>query len=226
MASRSLTPARALRRPRRIDARAVVGVILLVVAIVGAVIAWSLAFDTQAVLVATRDLPARAILGPSDVAQANVRLDERLLQTALPASDLGRVVGQPLAEPVHAHQILVRPQLSPRPPLPAQHMALTVPVSPATALGGQVHVGDEVQVLVTVAKGRPDSRTTPLLPRVVVLDVGYEARGGALTGGGGDGAPRVIQWVTLALTPDQAQQLAQAKWNGEIDLALLPPTTS
>lgn len=227
MAATTLTPTRALHQPRRLDMRAVFGVFLLLVSTGGAIAAWSAMSDAQAVVVATRDLPAGATIGPSDLTVARVRLDDTLYQAAVPAGEQSQLVGRQLAQPVHANQLLVRAQLSGRPPLGQDQLALTVPVSAQTAVGGRLRAGDSVQVLVTVDKGRPEARTTVVLPRVTVYEVGYGERLAAVNTAGGETSGRPAQgpisWVTLIVTPEQSVQLAQAKWAGEVDLALLPP---
>ncbi|CCF85426.1 Flp pilus assembly protein CpaB [Nitrolancea hollandica] len=228
MATRSLSPSRVLRRPRRIDLRAVIGVFLLLAATGGSIAFWSASSDTQSVLVATRDLPAGATLTTQDLAIAQIRADDTIYQTALPAGSLESLIGKQLAEPVHGHQLLARAQVSNRPLLGADQLAMTIPVKPETATGGVVRPGDAVQVLLTANPGKEDSRTTVILPRVTVYDAGHEA-GSHITGTVGVGAgERVAEqgpltWLTLLVTQDQAVQLAQAKWNGELDVALLPP---
>lgn len=227
MAVATLTPTRALRQPRRLDMRAVFGVFLLLVATGGAIAAWSVMSDAQAVLVATRDLPAGATIGPADLSVARVRLDDSLYQAAVPANEQSQLVGRQVAGPVHARQLLVRAQLSARPPLGENQLALTVPVSAQTAVGGRLRAGDSVQVLVTLDKGKPEARTSVVLPRVTVYEVGYGERLAAVNTAGSDPAGRPTQgpisWVTLILSPEQSVQVAQAKWAGELDLALLPP---
>jgi len=97
------------------------------------------------------------------------------------------------------------------------------------ATGGLVRPGDAVQVLLTANPGKADSQTTVILPRVTVYDAGYEA-GSTMVGTTGAGGtrgrvaePGPLTWLTLLVTQDQAVQLVQAKWNGELDVALLPP---
>src|SRR5258708_2723442 len=136
MSATSLTPARALQQPRPIDWRAVIGVLLTLLTIAGAVIFWTASSDTRSVLVATRDLPAGAILGAADLGVARVRVDDTIYQSSVPASDLNALVGRQLGEPVHAHQLLARAQVSARPRLGAEQVALTLAVSPDTAVGG------------------------------------------------------------------------------------------
>ena len=174
MASTTLTPRRALRKPWRLDSRALFGLFLMLVSIGGSIAFWSTSTDTRAVLVATRDRPTGATLGASDVAIANVRVDDAIFAAAVPAEEQATVVGRQLAEPLHGQQILVRAQLSGRPPLTSGQMALTIQVSADTAAGGLIRPGDSVQVLVTTNKGRPESRTSVVLPRVTVYEVGRD----------------------------------------------------
>lgn len=223
MSTSSLTPSRALRRPRRIDLRAVFGIALMLVAIGGSMAFWTLTSDARSVLIATRDLPATAVLSASDVAIARVRVDDRMYQVAIPGGEMNNVVGKALSLPVQANEMLVHGHLAPRPPLNPDQRAFTIPVTPDTAAGGRLRSGDSVEIRLTVNKGKPDVRTTVLLPRVTVYDVGYESRVSAL---GADSAgavsPGTIKWLTLAVTSDQADALAQARWSGELDVALRP----
>ena len=174
MASTTLTPRCALRKPWRLDSRALFGLFLMLVSVGGSVVFWSTSTDTKAVLVATRDRPNGAVLGASDVAVTNVRVDDAIFAAAVPAEERATVVGQQLAGPLHDQQILVRAQFSGRPPLMPGQLAMTIPVSTDTAAGGLIRPGDSVQIVVTTNKGRPESRTSVVLPRVTVYEVGRE----------------------------------------------------
>ena len=227
MAMAALSPTRVLRRPRRLDLRAVFGLLLLLVAIAGSVAFWSASSATQAVVVATRELPAGATVSESDLAVARVRVDGAIYQQTVPAIDLGTLVGKQLTEPVHLDQILVWPQLSSHLPLAADQMAFTIPVTADTAAGGRIRPRDIVEVLVTTGKGTSSPRSAVVLARATVYDVGYggtvttiNTSGSALTGG--PSGPGAISWVTLIVTQQQALQLAQAKWSGQLDVALRP----
>lgn len=225
MASATLSPARALRRPRRLDARPLFGIFLMLVAIGGSVAFWTASTDTRAVLVATRDLPAGATLGPADLAVARVRVDDAIYQAAVSAEEQSELIGKQLAEPAHAQQLLVRGQLTGRPPLGPGQLALTIRVGSDTAVGGRVRPGDAVQVLVTTNKGRPESRTAVVLPRVTVYDIGHDERLAVINTAGPSGSDQPqapLSSLTLIVNQEQALQLAQAKWNGELDVALLP----
>jgi Flp pilus assembly protein CpaB len=225
VASTTLTLSRALRRPRRLDGRALFGIFLLLLATGGSITFWSASSDTRALLVASRDLPAGSELTASDLAVARVRVDESIFRAAVPASELGSLLGKQLAEPVHAQQILVRAQLSTRPRLGPEEMALTVPISPETAVGGQLRAGDLVQLLFTTNKGRPEARTTVVLPRATVYEVGHDQRVAVVNTELADRSTTqgAAKWLTLVVSQEQALRLAEARWAGELDVMLLPP---
>ncbi len=239
MAVAHVSPTHALREPRRIDWRAALGILVTLSATGGSLLFWSTTSDTRSVLVATRDLPPGAVLSISDVAAARVRMEDALYRAAIPLADQGQVVGKQLAEPVHAQQVLVRPQFAAMSLLTVEQGAMTIPVTAETAAGGRLQPGDSVQVLVTVAKGKPESRTIVVLPRVTVYDVGYDGRvavvnASAASASSADAAGTAssratrgaLTSVTLAVTQDQALQLAQARWNGDLDVILLPPAAA
>ena len=222
----ALSPARALRRPRHLDLRAVLGVVLMLFTIAGSMVVWSALSDTRAVLVATRDVPAGAVLSSGDVSITHLRLDDSIYQAAVPADNVAALVGKQLAEPVHAHQILVQSQLNPRAALAAGQVAMTIAMTAENAGGGEIRAGDSVEVFQTINKGKPDSKTAVVLPRVVVYSVGYDQQSTVSNSGGstsGTAPTGVLKSVTLAVSQDQAAALALAKWNSDLDLVLLPP---
>jgi Flp pilus assembly protein CpaB len=222
MTASSLTPARAIRRPRQIDLRAVLSLLVTMAAIGGMLLYANSFAATRPLLIATRDLPAGAILNAADLEVAQVRVDDRIFAAAVPGDALGDVLGRPLADPVHAPQILVRAQVSGRPRLAPDQLALTIPVSAASAAGGQLREGDEVQVLLTRNEGKPDSETTVVLERVRIYGIGYDERA-ALRPASEPSTPGTLAWLTLIVTDEQARILANARHSGELDVALLPP---
>ncbi len=224
MTTATLSPTRALRRPRRLDWRALFGLFLLLVATGGSITFWSASSDTRTLLVATRDLPAGAELRDGDLAVARVRVDDAIYQASVPAAELASLLGQQLAEPIHAQQLLARAQLSTRPRLGPNQVALTIAISPETAVGGRLRPGDAVQVLLTTNKGKPEARTTVVLPRATVYDVGHDQRVTVINTDMADrsAAQGTVKWLTLVGTQEQALQLAQAKGQGDLDVALLP----
>ena len=96
MAVATLSPARALRRPRRADPRAIVGVFLTLAALAGSVAFWVSATDARPVLIAARDLPAGATLTAADLGIAYIRADDAVYRAALP-SDNARLTRRPSA---------------------------------------------------------------------------------------------------------------------------------
>jgi Flp pilus assembly protein CpaB len=226
MAVATLTPARALRRPRRADPRALIGVFVTLAALAGSVAFWVTSSDARPVLVATRDLPVGTTLRASDLTIAYVRMDDALYRAALPADMLETLIGRPLGEPVHAQQVLARAQVTSRVGLAADQVAMTIPARPDSAVDGRLRPGDTVQVLVTVIdKTRNEAHTRQILDRAQVFEVGRDQSFGSSSATvEPDRSTRgSISSVTLAITVDQARQLAEARRTGELDVLLLPP---
>jgi Flp pilus assembly protein CpaB len=226
MAVATLTPARALRRPRRADPRALIGVFVTLAALAGSVAFWVTSSDARPVLVATRDLPVGTTLRASDLTIAYVRMDDALYRAALPADMLETLIGRPLGEPVHAQQVLARAQVASRVGLAADQVAMTIPARPDSAVDGRLRPGDTVQVLVTVIdKTRNEAHTRQILDRAQVFEVGRDQSFGSSSATvEPDRSTRgSISSVTLAITADQARQLAEARRTGELDVLLLPP---
>jgi len=226
MAVATLSPARVLRRPRRADPRALIGMCLTLAALAGSVAFWVSATDTRPVLIATHDLPAGATLRRSDLSISYVRLDEPVYRAALSSEALESLVGRRLGEPLHADQLLARAQLADQFGLAPEQVAITIPARPDSAVNGRLRPGDAVQVLVTVAdKARGEVHAHPVLDRAVVFEVGRDTSLASSAGSdASDGARGSIASVTLAVTADQARKLAEARRSGELDILLLPPS--
>ena len=227
MVAATLTPERAIRQPRRIDGRALVGLFLLFAAIAGAILFWQSVNDTRGVVIATRDLPAGATLSASDLAVARLRADDAVYAAAVPADGLSGLVGRQLAEPVHAQQLLVTAQIAAKPRLGPDQLVLTVPASPTTAAGGRVRPGDEVVVIASFDKGKATARTEVVIPRASVYDVGEDRPLTVVNTGGSDAAARAgsgsIGWISLIVDRPQAVRLSDARVNAELSIGLLPP---
>ncbi|HEV7661950.1 MAG TPA: RcpC/CpaB family pilus assembly protein, partial [Chloroflexota bacterium] len=119
--------------------------------------------------------------------------------------------------------------------LASDQVAITIPARPESAVNGRLRAGDSVQVLLTVAdKARSEAHTRTVLERAVVFEVGrdqsFGTSGSTTTTSStfstdAEGLPRgAIASVTLAVTGEQARQLAEARRSGELDVLLLPPT--
>jgi Flp pilus assembly protein CpaB len=226
MAVATLNSARALRRPRRADPRALIGIFLTLAALAASVAFWVGASDARPVVVATRDLPAGATLRSSDLTLAYVRMDDALFAAALSSDMLSSLVGRQLGEPVHAQQVLARAQVADRVGLAPNQVAMTIPAKPDNAVDGRLRPGDTVQVFVTVTdKARNEAHTRVVLDQAQIYQVGREqSLGSTSVSSDADASPRgSIASLTLIVTADQARQLAEARRSGDLDVLLLPP---
>jgi Flp pilus assembly protein CpaB len=194
-------------------------------ALAGSISFWVGSSEARAVIVATRDLPVGATLRSGDLTVAYVRMEDSLFRAALPADVLETLIGRQLGEPIHAQQLLARAQVADRVGLAPDQVAITIPARPDSAVDGRLRAGDAVQVLVTVVdKPRAEAHARLVLDRVVVFSVGREQSLASSSSPDADTFGRgAISSVTLAVTPDQARQLAEARRIGELDVLLVPP---
>ncbi len=114
LAPLGLTPDAALRRSgRRLNARLVAGVVIVVGAFVGFLLfVVSATPDTFGVVVATRDLPVGTRRHPAALATARVRVGEHQARAAVSATQLDSLEGRELVAPAFAQQILAQKQLA------------------------------------------------------------------------------------------------------------------
>ncbi|MBV9578111.1 MAG: hypothetical protein JO057_05925, partial [Chloroflexi bacterium] len=89
---------------------------------------------------------------------------------------------------------------------------------------------DSVQILVTVTdKSRNEAHARQVVDRAEVYEVGRDTSltnsspASSVSGASSDANSGSIASVTLAVTPDLAQQLAEARRTGDLDVLLLPP---
>lgn len=200
-----------------------VGLLLMLAAVGGAIVAWTAAENTRPIVVAVRDLPSGTIVRAEDLAVRRVRVDDSIYTAAVPGSDLSSLVGRQLAEPIHAEQVLVQAQLSGRPTVPPGQIVLTIPLKPDNAVGGRLRSGDVVQVLATSNAGKDGSHTNVVLSNATVYDVGREDQAAAVgAADNSQSASAGATWAAVIVTQDQAVQLANARWNSDLDIALVP----
>jgi Flp pilus assembly protein CpaB len=232
-----LTPEAAdRRRARKLNVRIVAGVLIGAAAFLGfLVFSVSATPSTRTVLVAIRDLPAGAALHRADVAVARVQLGDAQAAIVIAPDSIDSLEGRELAAPMFAQQVLVKQQLAAagRRGLEQGFVKVSLPVRPDNAVGDQVRAGDDVSVLVTRDKGKPTSATSVVLSRVTVDQVGRgdapltSATGGSLavpaeSAAAGSRVARPVSWLVLVVPQDQATRLSQARWNGDVEVVLLP----
>lgn len=175
---------------------------------------------TQAVI-ARRDLPVGHLVGEEDV---------RLIDwpgEALPegyARSVAEVIGRGLIQAVRLNEPLLESKLAGRGNggglpivVPEGMRALTVRVDEVVGVAGFIDQGTRVDVILSMVPpqdGRGDPVTRIILQNVEVLARGQNIQRDE------QGQPLLVTVVTLAVTPDEAEQLAAAAMNARIQLAL------
>jgi pilus assembly protein CpaB len=207
----------------RVDARMLVGIVLVAVSIVGGLVFWRSARQTVAVVVAARDLPAGHVLTVDDLDVAQVKLEGQQAALAISADELDGLVGSTVGDTVHAGTLLVRPDLASGPVLGPDDVAITLPVR-ADSVYQQLRPGDAVMVLATRDEGKPTSQTSTLLNRATVYAVSLKPSTVAVRSTtADDAAPAAVSNVTLLIPRAEAEGLAHAAVSAEITLAILAP---
>ncbi|MDQ6673054.1 MAG: hypothetical protein M3069_20325 [Chloroflexota bacterium] len=219
-----------IRRPFRLNRRRVLSLGLMIAALLG-----GLAYlngvgqqPTYPVLMAAHDLPRGAMVTSNDFQPQRVALPDSMASVAVPAGALTRVVGQRLAEPIHAGVPLLEVQMAGPAELVVGFQRVAFPVGPEHAAGGRLDVGDMVRVYVTTGRGKPDARTTVGLDNAVVSAVGYQDIGLASSGTvGADTAQRLrgkLAWIEVLVEDAHAGEFLQVLAAGDPDVTVLPPT--
>lgn len=212
-----------LTAPAWLDGRTLLGVALVATSVAAGLLFWSSASDSTAVLVASRDIPAGHVIQADDLSVARVRLEGNLSSLAIREDELEQVTGRTAGTAVHVGEMVVWPDLASGVVIGPNDVAITVPVE-ADAVYPGLRPGDEVAVLATSNKGKPESRTVTLLERAVVYHVSLEP-GRIAIGRGSDGADeeRGLTNVTLVVPKSEAERLVHAVVNWDLTLALLSP---
>jgi hypothetical protein len=221
-----------MRRPLRLNRRRILSVGLMLAAIGG-----GLAYvngvgqaPTYPVLIAAHDLARGSVISSADFVPERVTLPDTMAALAVPATSASGVVGQRLAEPVHAGVPLLDAQVAGRTEVIPGFERIAFPVGSEHAAGGRLTVGDSVRVYVTTDRGKPSAHTAVALDQGVISAVGYQDSGLASTAGSSDtGAPRLpgkLAWVELLVDDGHAADFVQVLASGDPDVAVLPASQS
>src|SRR5262245_48230916 len=89
----------------RVNARMLVGVVLVAVSLVGGLIFWRSASQTVPVVVVARDLPVGHVLAADDLAVAQVKLEGQQAALAIPAAELDGLPGRTVGGTIHAGEL-------------------------------------------------------------------------------------------------------------------------
>jgi pilus assembly protein CpaB len=201
---------------------------------------------TADVVVATQDLPARTILSANVVKVIQIPAEEKLEQAFSRVED---VDGKTIEVPVVAGEQILSSKFAAdqvtstfADSIPAGKRAVAFNVNEIIGAGGLIVPGNFVDVIVTYEEPGGVSRATVVLQNVQVLALSQSydrelpaepatpapARTGTPTPGAA-GTPVSLQktlqhpdahTVTLALAPDQAEQMVLAEEHGTVRLAL------
>jgi len=199
---------RTAARMRRLDLRVAIGILLMVLAIVGAMALIRKAQARVPVLVAARSVEQGSVIRPSDLKVEDISISGNL--TYLPEDRRNAVVGKVAAERLWPGKLLGPASVADSADLPAGSVAMSLALKTDRAAGGELRSGDHVAVISSGAPDRPEATSTILFTNVAVLAV----RKAETAEGGG-----VI--VTLRMRLEEARSLAQARSQGSVDLVLL-----
>ena len=176
---------------------------------------------TQSVVVASKELPFGAVLSDDNIQTASWPT-EIVPAGALSSSQelVGRVVRTPVAigEPVLETKLApVGADRGLPMRVPPGMRAMTVPVNVVSSVSGFVLPDSKVDVVVTI---RPETEKETMsklvLQNLIVLAADQKLEDQ-------DGRPMKVQSVTLLVTPSEAEKLALASNNGDIQLVLRNP---
>ena len=176
------------------------------------------------IVVATSDVPLGTRLALEDMKLSpwprSVPLEGRLEE-----ADMTRIVGRGTIYPIAMHEPILETKLAPEgsgaglaPTIPEGMRAMSVRVNEVIGVAGFILPGTRVDVILS---GSPDGndleRSKAFLENVTVLSAGQNLERSA------SGEPQNVQVVTLLVSPEDAQALALAQGNGNIQLALRNP---
>lgn len=199
--------ARQLTRPAWINARTVLGLLLMLVAFVGGQRLLADARTTVGFWSAARDLPRGTEFTSSDLVLTHVQLPDHVAERYVPSSDL--LEGAVTERAVSSGELIPREWVaSDARGTPGREM--TLPVPPEHAVGGSLQVGDIVDVYATFSPESADARTT-LVARGIEVQAVVEAGGLVL-----DEQAKV--GITVAVSPEEATRLAFAIRTADIDV--------
>lgn len=157
------------------------------------------------VLLAAGDIRAGTIIEETDLAVAEVPSDPTVVAAVYPAESRDGLVGQVAARSISESEPILRSDVL---PVAAEQglRAMSVPLPLANAVGGDLEVGDEVDVLVV-----GDSGTRFVAEAVPVL---------ALPDAQSSGLPGAASawWAVLAVEDTEALEIADGVENGTVYL--------
>ena len=199
--------ASALRLPK-LDARLVVGLLLVALSVIGGLRLAATSDETVAVYAAARDLPADHVLVAGDLRVTRINADDDVLDGLIGATNGDPPIHRVLRSSVTAGGLVATAALG---GVESKGREITVPISSDHALGGALEMGDRVDVLASFDKGTELAKTLTVaagarVAAVVHADGLFGQREGELTA------------LTLSVAPGDVVVGACAVRNGELDV--------
>jgi Flp pilus assembly protein CpaB len=217
---------RSLSAPR-LNLRLAVGLLVLGGAILGLVLVYRGAQPrTVDVLRVAHDVQPGQVLQATDLQPVAEALPDDVAARLVAGGDLPTLVGRRLGQPLYAGDMVSRRQVEPatRQLGPGERL-YALPVPSDTAAGLHLQSSDQVEIVVTTNKTRPDqAQTQVVLPTVTIFSIGsFDSSAGFGVGSSPQGGVGTGKLTTVVLRTDDAgyQALARAREVGDLDLALL-----
>lgn len=178
--------------------------------------------NTVPVAVATLDLPWCTPLDKSMIKLVP------FLKESLPAgyfSDPSAIEGRVLLHPLKANEPIFESRLAPTTiktggvaaVVTPQKRAMSVKVDKVIGISGFIHPGNRVDVLVTM---RQRGKVSTPITKIVLENILVLAAGPQVEKDNKKEKPAQVEVITLEVTPDEAERLALAVTEGNIQLAL------
>lgn len=161
--------------------------------------------ELASVVLAASEIRAGTLIEATDLQVAEVAPDPTVVTAIYPADSLQALVGQVATRSISASEPILRSDVR---PVAAEdgRRAMSIPLSPAHAVGGDLAVGDEVDVLVVNSTG-----TRFVAEAVPVLALADTSRSGLV-------ASSSAWWVVLAVEDAEALEIADGVENGTVYL--------
>lgn len=175
------------------------------------------------VVVATKDMPAGAVVGYQNMAMRDVPQDYVPNEAVMP-DQFDAAQGQRLIYPVQKGKPLLWAYLDKgenKPfsdSFPAGYRAITIQVDEVNSLSGMLRPGDRIDLIAALRQGQREN-VFPLLQNVPVLATGRRVRGRRPAQDDGLGE-RGYTTITLEVTPTDAQRIILAQQKGRITAVL------
>jgi Flp pilus assembly protein CpaB len=160
--------------------------------------------DTQTVAAAGRSIEAGVRVGPSDLQAVPLDASSEVLATLLAWDQIAAVEGMVATRTIAAGELLAATDFR-APAANSNLRAMSIPIEPEHAVGGNLAPGDRVDVIRTV-----EDLATYVVTGAEVLSVASEERG-AITGS-------IDFYVVLAVDADTALSLSEAISSGDIEV--------